>query len=889
MRLWTHLALCASLAVLPTAASAQDNSTDEPTTANPGKVPVGPRVTLPGANGGVRPPIAPLRPPAPQDADEEDDGGTGGGGGSTSTAPSSGSSSSRTSGGEDGASGADASSGDRARPPQLSGARKVTLDMLNTNVYDLVKFYAELTGRNAIIGDPKELRGAEVSIISNQAVGAAEAEQAIVSALEVAGYTLVILGQTVKVVKTDQAASSPIGIGEGDSIPYSDKYVTQIIPLKNVSVADVSQVINALVGPQAKVLAYAPSNTLIITDSANNLRKVYRILENLDIAAPKSRLEIIQLQYAESSELVGIIQDLYGVGEEAKAASSSSSSSSRRTTTSRRTPKRDETPTADAVTAGTEAKYINKVMADERTNSIIVLANDEGMAAVYDLIGRLDVDVSLSSRSQIHVVKLEHAKAEDVANVLANLSDGGSSSTPTSRTSSRTNTRAPTPTKGKTDAEDSPMGVLAAFDSGMRITHDETTNSLVIIASQDDFEVVKQVIDALDARRRQVFVDAVVLELSSDDSFDLGVAYHGPLVGQNDNITGIAGGQFGTSSLGLSQDLLSGLALGVYGQTVEVPFADGTMVPVPAFGIVLNALKSNSAVNIVSNPNLMTLDNEEAKIVVGRKIPFPTSSGLNSLGSPVISYQREDVAITLNITPRINSEDFVTLELQLEVSEVEEDDSGLDPSQAGFITSKREVETVALVRDNQTVVLGGLVGTTDTEVETKVPILGDLPLIGALFRGKRDSSRKTNLMVFLTPHIVDDDDDFVEVMRVKEAQRQEFLRRFYGRSRDQQMEEIASLLKFSMNQVDEPSFYRGSSHVSESVQLDGEPLSDEARAAIAEELEAMDSQPGESAGTLPPSAGSIELSRPEGESDDGLFDAPAEGADEAAPADGGGQ
>jgi general secretion pathway protein D len=267
------------------------------------------------------------------------------------------------------------------------------------------------------------------------------------------------------------------------------------------------------------------------------------------------------------------------------------------------------------------------------------------------------------------------------------------------------------------------------------------------------------------------------------------------------------------SSLGLSADVLSGMAVGVYGQPVSVDIAspiDGstTTMSVPAFGIALNALQSESSVNILSTPNILTMDNEEAKIVVGRNIPFPVSTGRDNNGQPIVSYQREDVAITLKVTPQINESNYVTLEVFQEVQEVEEDSQGLDASTAGFITSKRSAETTVVVRDNQTVVIGGLIGTTDTEVETKVPLLGDLPLIGTFFRGRRNASRKTNMLIFLTPHIIDAPEDLEEVYRVKWAQRQEYIRRFYGKSKDQSEKALSKLLQYSINQIDQPSPWR---------------------------------------------------------------------------------
>jgi len=193
---------------------------------------------------------------------------------------------------------------------------------------------------------------------------------------------------------------------------------------------------------------------------------------------------------------------------------------------------------------------------------------------------------------------------------------------------------------------------------------------------------------------------------------------------------------------------------------------------------------------------------------VGRNVPMPVSSGTYNNGQSVVSYDREDVGIELTVTPQINEANYVTMELALTVAEVEEDSSGLDVTQAGFITSEREMENVVVVQDNQTIVIGGLIGSTATQVETKIPILGDIPLIGALFRGQRDTERKTNLLIFLTPHVINEAEDLQEVYRVKWAQRQEFIRRFYGKSRDDQQKEIQAILAGSMNIIDQPSQYR---------------------------------------------------------------------------------
>lgn len=743
-----------------------------------------------GFPGGPAPGPRPPGPPTPIPP-----GGGGGGGGGE--------------GGEDGADnlGADPNA---PKPPKYDPAATITLDWRDASLRQLAEYFAKITGKNFLFGDERDLKE-KVTLISHKPVKVSRAYDIFLQALDLHGYTTVTIGDTVRIVKSAGAAQTPIGVGQGGNIPYNATYVTQIIPLENVSVSDLNSVVTSLASPDAKVISYAPSNTFIIVDNAHNLRRVYDIISDLDVAAPKSRLAIVPIRYASADEIKNIIEQLYAVASSASAASASPEAAS-----SRRRPRANAAPAAPAantgVTAGSESKYISKVLSDERTNSLIVLANEEGHKAVADLVKELDVDVDLSSRSQIHVVYLEHAKAEDVSQVLANLSQssrtGSASRTSNNNAAARRPNGAPPPAPGTPGAEEG--GVTAAFDSGMRIAADENTNSLVIIASDEDFRVIKKVIDQLDIRRRQVLIDVVLLELGSSDSAEVGIAVHGPLSPSEDAV-GLFGAQLNGSSLGLTQDLLQGLAVGILGPTVSVPFSAGTggvtNVDVPAFGIVLNAIRSNSAADIVASPNIMTLDNEEAEITVGRKVPFPTQQSFSQVGLPIVSYQRQDVATKLKVTPRVNSSNLVTLEVEVETSEIEEDNRGLDVSTAGFITSTRALKQSVLIGDNQTAVIGGLVGTTTTKVETKVPVLGDLPLIGALFRGSRTQSRKTNLMVFLTPHIIDEEEDIYDVMLVKEAQRQEFMRRFYGKSRDQQMSELRELLKYSANFPDIPTVY----------------------------------------------------------------------------------
>ena len=736
--------------------------------------------------------------------------------------------------------------------PCVQGKAKITMDYVDAPVSDVVKYMAEITCKNFIIKD--DLSG-KITIISHQQVTIDEAYEAFLSALEVNGYTTVQVGKNTKVVPTSEAANSPLRVYQSDDpLPATDNFVTQIIQLENVSVSDMGSVVKELAGSKVRVVTYLPTNTLIVTDAAYNIRRVSRIIAQLDVAAPKSKLAVIPLKHATAADVEKVLEEVYAV-----AASSSSSSSSGADKPGRKKGKGAEAAAAtggSSTNVGAEGVYISKIISDERTNSLILLANEEALEDVKSLIATLDADIDPSSRSQIHVIYLENAKATDVASVLQDLSSSSSGtssrssgSSSSKRSSGNNSQKSGSGSSGRGSSGgsnssgfgggssggrssgggmpggapgDGPQGppgglggggggsgggAVAAFDSGMRVTADENTNSLVIIAAPEDYRVIQSVISKLDIRRRQVFVEAVVLEIGSEDEMDLGIGYHGGLPDADGN-TQFFSSQLNGSSLGVTADALSGLAMGIFGaESIELPTSAGPL-SVPLFGIALNALASNSGVDILSNPSLLIVDNEDAKISVGRNVPFPVSSGRDNNNNPIVSYQREDVGIELTVTPQINESNTVTMELTLKVAEVEEDNSGLDVSTAGFITSERETENVVVVDDNQTIVIGGLIGRTSTKVETKIPILGDIPLIGALFRGKRNTERKTNLLIFLTPHVINDAKDLEEVYRVKWAQRQEFIRRFYGKSRDEQQREMGTILAGSMTAIDAPSQYR---------------------------------------------------------------------------------
>jgi general secretion pathway protein D len=688
----------------------------------------------------------------------------------------------------------------------------VNIDFKDTDLKDVVKHFAELTGRNFIIDN--NVKG-NLTIISPKQVTVGEAYEAFLSALQVAGFTTVTVGKLTKIVPSQSGISNPLRIYDGDYVPYTDNFVTRMLKLDNVAASEVSRVIQPMISKGANLTAYEPSNTLILTDSAANIRRIERIISELDLAAPTQQLEIIQIKHADSGQLLEKIRAIYG--DEGTTSSRPQQPVQRNTRTSRRSsrgrnqPQPEATSTSNTVGA---AHMISKMIADERTNAIIVLATQSALDDIKDLIARLDYDVEL--RSDLNVVYLRHAKAEDLVQVLTQVvqqtNQRGNTNTAARRTQAGTTARSRrTQTAQAAPAAQANRALGGEFSENVRITADAATNSLVITASTEDFRRLKHVIQMLDIERRQVFVETVIMEISDERNTSMGVSWNqGGLIGPEAGTTQIAGWEFGTIS-GLAADptALAGLALGILGRSIEVALPGSDLaLPIPAFGIILQAVQQDTSANVLSAPNILTLDNQEAEIVVGETVPFVSSQSRDNNNQPILSITREDVALTLRVTPQISEGRTVTLEIEQEISEVK-GDPGVDIlTSIGPTTTRRSANTTVAVQDNQTIVIGGLMQNKESLTERKVPILGDIPLLGALFRNRSKSYRKTNLLIFLTPHIITGPEDLEEVYRVKMAQRTEFLRRFYGKSVEERDEALRDLIQYSMNVAGEPSVYR---------------------------------------------------------------------------------
>ncbi len=667
----------------------------------------------------------------------------------------------------------------------LPWTQKVSLNQIDdSDLEEVIRTISRATARNFIY-DKKDVRNQKVTILAPSPLTVLEAYQAFQTALEGAGLTLVQVGPNLtRILPRRDAKEKPLDTEIGTTVPWNDSFVTRIIRLKNVGVASIQSVVQQLAAKDGQVQSFPETNSLIITDTANNIRRLAKIIEELDRSGGEETIEVVRIHYADVADVADKIQQLFGSqspGAPAGAAGRAAAAPIRRPT-----PKgKDGAAPADGA-AGTPAEatpLISKVVADARSNQIILQGSDRAIAAVRDFLAL--IDVAQEGGGGIHVYYLENADAEELAAVLANLA-AGNAGQPGGRRARGEGT--PPQQPGAPPAPGgggAPGGGVAVLEGDVKITADKSTNALVITASKSDFESLKQVIQKLDIRRQQVYVEAVIMELSLQKARDLGLSFAGGAdVGEG--AIGYGGLNFKKALLLDPTALASGFALGLLGpggMTFNLPNPDGTTTPitVPPFGVVLNALQQDSDTNVLSRPNILAKENEESEIVVATSVAVPGGSTISQTGLQNFSITKEDVGITLKVTPKISESNNVSMAIFQEVKSIVKDDRS-NPLQRLVDTGKRSVKTNVEVRNGETIVIGGLISDEDTRSETKVPLLGDIPFLGWLFRSSSRKAQKTNLLIFLTPTIVKDDGDMRAIYERRMREREEFARLYANRS-----------------------------------------------------------------------------------------------------------
>ncbi len=569
----------------------------------------------------------------------------------------------------------------------------LVLNLRDADINGLIEIVSQETGINFIV-DPR-VRG-QVNVVSGQPIRREELYDLFLGVLKSQGFAAVRGSDgMVRIVPEVQAKENEVAGLTGDT--PGDEYITEVITVNNMDAGQLVRILRPLVPKGGHLAAAAASNSLVIADTAANVRRIQALIARMDRESTED-FEVLPLEYASALDVVRIVQGL------------------------------DSNAPAEEFTRGP------KLIADERTNSVILRGDPEARATLRSVVRRLDVEGD-QGNTQVHY--LRYAKAEEVAEVLRGIAEGRerhqSGTTPTS--------------SGNTTASNT------AEQNRVRIEAHESTNAVVIYGPAELSRELSSIIRQLDIRRAQVLVEAVIAEVSYDRAKELGVQWG---FGSEDSGVGIINFNRNGNSI---VDLAAGVNAFLEGD-VSSPPSLGSGLSLGGIGsigstqiaLLVNALQGDTASNILSTPSLLTLDNEEAEIVVGQNVPFIVGRSVEDSGQAFDTIQREDVGIKLKIRPQINEGNAVRLEIAQEVSQIAPGTSGA----ADIITNKRSLTTHVMVDDNQMIVLGGLIDDQMVETADKVPGLGDIPGLGRLFRYDTASLQKRNLMVFLRPVIVRD-------------------------------------------------------------------------------------------------------------------------------------
>jgi general secretion pathway protein D len=596
--------------------------------------------------------------------------------------------------------------GARARP---SGPDVVTLNFVNADIEGVVKAVGEITGKNFIL-DPR-VKGT-VNIVSAKPMSRALVYQVFLSAMRLQGFAAVEERGMVMIVPEIEAKMhrSPTYGPQDRARRGGDTIQTQVFRLQHESAAQLVTVLRPLVSPNNSVTAYPGSNALVVTDYASNLQRIEKIIESVDQPIDSDSI-IIPLRHASALDVAQTVNRL--VAEPAKAAD----------------------PTSRFAIA-----------ADARSNSVLASAGDAArLRRVRELAAMLDSPTSASGN--IHVIYLKNAQAVKLAEVLRAIYSGDSAAT-------ASRAAAPAAPLGQGQASASAPATGSALAPGI-IQADAATNSIIITAPDAIYNNLRAAVEKLDVRRAQVYVEALIAEVSADKAAEFGIQWQNLSGLGKTNTQGFGGVNFGNESQNIGAIAQNpaaaghGLNVGVVQGTITIP---GTGAQILNLGLLVRALQSDANTNILSTPTLLTLDNEEAKIVIGQNVPFITGqyavSAAATTPTPFQTIERKDVGLTLKIKPQISEGGAVRMQIAQEVSSVD------STSPSGIITKKRSVESTVLVDDGQIVVIGGLIEDSFKDGVEKVPGLGDLPIFGGLFRYNTRSRNKTNLMVFLRPTLL---------------------------------------------------------------------------------------------------------------------------------------
>jgi general secretion pathway protein D len=595
-------------------------------------------------------------------------------------------------------------------PTENKKSNKVTFNFVDVDLPAVAKFISEITGKNFIFDD--RVKG-KITIIAPSKLSADDAYALFTAVLEVKGFTVVPAGvDAFKIIPSIEAKQRGLEISTEGSLT-NESYVARLISPKYIASDDAMKFFQPLISKDGHIAVFGPGNLLLVVDSGLNIEKILSLMELIDKPSLADMPEVVLLKYSSSDSVAKILNDGLGRGK------------------------------ARAVPGQQAGIDTAMAVSDQRLNAVILFGEHTGRDAMKALIRLIDAP-SPEAQGRINVYFLENADATELAKVLEGMIRGMQTARPV--------------VPGVAAAPVSPFEAAG----GITITPDKATNSIVIAASPADFQNLSQILKQLDKRRKQVYVEAMIIEATIDKLLDIGTKWRATAKKDGDPVLIGGVGQIDSAAL---QSVISGLAgftLGGMGSFMNIPLTSvingqptTSNLSVPGFAALFSLSEFKDSVNVLSTPQILTSDNKEAEIVVGENVPFigKRERDLTTSSTVLSSIERKDVGITLRITPQITEGDYVKLDIFQEISSLKQDSETILTS-IGPTTTKRSTKTSVVVKDNNTVVIGGLMQEKDDVNVTKIPVLGDIPVLGYLFKQKTVGKTKTNLLVFLTPHIV---------------------------------------------------------------------------------------------------------------------------------------
>lgn len=624
-----------------------------------------------------------------------------------------------------------------------SGQELINIDFPEpTEIKDIIRAVALWTNKNVILD--RNVSG-KVQIISPKKVTKEEAYQAFLSALNLLGMTTVETGKVIKIMPVRTAVKDNLKTFLGSKYTLlTDEIITQIVPLKYIEAKEIQNTLSRIVSSNS-MIAYEKTNTLIISDTGYKVRRILDILDLLDVQGQQPQVSIVPVRYADAKGIVDKINELMKAG----------------------------------AGRGTPAY---KLLTDERSNAVIIFGPPRTISDVKALVKKFDTALDdPTKQATIHVRPLDYADAKKLSATLSSLTQGKNSG----------GSRRMTPLRPSVNGVGGPIGgneaVVAELDEGTKITADEQSNSLLITGSRAAYNAINSIVRKLDIRRSQVFIEADILDINVDNRFNFGTNIFSGRGGQGNSsilttwqaaplgplVAAQAGGATPTAATAaaaaapFAEDMTIGI---LAGNSVNVPGL-GNFTP----GALIKLIKTDANTRVLSSPHILTANNEDAKITVGEKVFFKGGAEVGATGVSVSKVEKEDVDLTLSVKPNISNANFVTLKVDLESASVQIDSTTALPKIA-----KRKTSQILTVKNMQTVVVSGLVQATEAEVFQKIPLLGDIPIIGWLFRNSKVSSIRNSLMIFLTPYIIHGADDLAAIYQRKLKERDEFMELVYG-------------------------------------------------------------------------------------------------------------